>query len=117
MKRHYIFSVKLDNESEFYAKVTAKNVQQFRDWIDSVSGVVEWYEQSSTNRISPFTRAHTKLAEVRVDKKFTQQMMADALGVPVQQYQYWEYGKFKPKTTTLMKIGEILDIDWTTLIE
>ena len=46
----------------------------------------------------------------------TQGQLAEALGCTHANVVGWETGYRKPKMQSLMKIGEALGVDWTTLI-
>lgn len=59
----------------------------------------------------------SKIAQARLRKGWTQAQLADAIGVLQQQIGAWEGGRRKPKIDALMRIGDALGIDWTTLIE
>ena len=57
------------------------------------------------------------IARARLKKGWTQAQLADAIGSNQQQIAGWESGVRKPKMNALMRIGDALGIDWTTLIE
>ena len=57
------------------------------------------------------------IAQARIDKGVTQQQLAEAIGVLQQQIGAWESGRRKPKIDALMRIGDALGVDWTTLIQ
>ena len=117
MKRYYQYKVKLKSGIEFQAKVDGEHLGPFEEWINSVPNVSNAEMIRSVNKIGPHSSQKTKLAIARMAAGITQQEMADRLGIGLASYQRWEYAQFKPKTKTLMAIGEILDVDWTTLIE
>lgn len=53
------------------------------------------------------------LSGKRNEKGFTQQEIADKIGVSRQYYNDLENKKRQPSVNTAKKIGEILDVDWT----
>lgn len=57
------------------------------------------------------------IARARLKKGWTQAQLADAIGSNQQQIAGWESGARKPKMNALMRIGDAMGIDWTTLIE
>ena len=57
------------------------------------------------------------IAQARLKKGWTQGQLADAIGVKQPQIANWESGFRNPKINALMKIGDALGIDWTTLVE
>lgn len=57
------------------------------------------------------------IAQARLANGVTQQQLAEAIGVLQQQIGAWESGRRKPKIDALMRIGDALGIDWTTLIQ
>lgn len=59
----------------------------------------------------------SKIAQARMKKGWTQQQLADALGILQIQVSAWEGGRRTPKVKSLMRIGDALGVDWTTLIE
>ena len=59
----------------------------------------------------------SRIAQARIAKGMTQQQLAEAIGVLQQQIGAWESGRRKPKIDALMRIGDALGIDWTTLIQ
>lgn len=56
------------------------------------------------------------IAQARLSKGWTQKQLAEAIGTPQQRINEWETGVRNPKMQSLMKIGESLGVDWTTLI-
>lgn len=58
----------------------------------------------------------SKIAQARLEKGMTQGQLAEAIGVKPSQIANWELGYRKPKMDALMRIGNALGIDWTTLI-
>lgn len=119
MKRYHIVTVKLDAGIEFLAKVTGKDIDVFNDWADSIPSIKEHEEISSVSHIRPHTtgKYKTKITQARMAAGLTQREMADALGVSIAQAQRWEYGVHKMRAETLKKFGEILGVDWSTLVE
>ena len=116
MNRYYHVKVQLESGADFQVKVAAENYRKFDEWIGGVPGVVEATPIKATTTLPPRSGKKTKIADARILAGMTQQEFADQLGVQVQQEQRWEYGVYTPKTATLMKMGEVLGIDWTTLI-
>lgn len=57
------------------------------------------------------------IAKARLKAGFTQKQLADAIGVGQTQIANWESGFRKPKMDALIRIGNALGVDWTTLIE
>ena len=117
MKRYYQYNVKLKAGIDFLAKVDAENIDAFNTWAHGDQTISNVEEVRSVNKIGPHSSQKTKLALARMAAGVTQQEMCDKLGVGLGSYQRWEYGQFKPKTQMLIAIGEILDVDWTTLVE
>ena len=120
MKRNYSYDVNLTNGCNFIAKIKAEDNEKLLDWLNSAPGIKQYTELRSTNKISPFIRTDTQasnLAKARLAAGMTQQEMADALGVTTSQYQTWEYKKYAPKTTTLLRMSELLDVPLEELME
>ena len=57
------------------------------------------------------------IAQARLKAGFTQTQLADAIGVGQTQIANWESGFRKPKMDALIRIGNALGVDWTTLID
>lgn len=106
-----------DSGLVFTAKVKGEDIRQFHEWADTVSGIIKHEEISSISPMVPHTGKKTKIALARIREGLTQQELADRLGVSVSQEQRWEYGKYGIKTSVLIRIGQALDVDWTTLID
>ena len=51
-----------------------------------------------------------RLREARINAKFTQQKMADLLGISLNGYQKYEQGKTKPPLDTLVMLSRILHV-------
>lgn len=56
-------------------------------------------------------------SEIRREKGFTQQTLADKLGVKQTCVAMWEKGKSLPRTERLMQLSDILGVDIATLIK
>ena len=56
------------------------------------------------------------IARARIDKGMTQAQLGAAIGVGKTQIANWETGYRNPKMQSLMKIADVLGVDWTTLI-
>lgn len=117
MKRYYNYRVTLKSGIEFLAKVNAEDTEAFTDWASRVRSISHAEETGSVNRIGPHSSQKSKLAIARMTAGLTQQELADKVGVKILTYQRWEMGEFTPKAKSLIKLGEILGIDWKTLIE
>lgn len=59
----------------------------------------------------------SRIAQARLEKGWTQQQLAEAISVTQTQIANWESKYRRPKMDALMRIGEALGVDWTTLIE
>ena len=57
------------------------------------------------------------LRELRNEKGYTQQQMADMLNIGRSTYTYYETGKSQPSYQNLKKICEILEIDYNTILK
>jgi len=117
MKRNHIFNITVNNGFSFFAKVTGEYVDEFREWAPNLPGVTKCDEIRAVSPIKGHTSSKTKIAAARMAAGLTQQECADQLGVRIQQYARWERNEHTPKTVDLMRIGEVLGVDWTTLIE
>ena len=117
MKRYYRYNIKLSSGVDVFAKINADDKDKFINWASNTPGISEYAEICSVNKIGPHSSKKTKIAVARMQAGITQQELADYLGVRIQQVQRWEYAEFRPKTQVLMRIGEKLGVDWTTLIE
>lgn len=53
---------------------------------------------------------HTRLRELRMKCAFTQQNMADKLGLSLNAYQKYEQKEREPSIDTLINIADILDV-------
>ena len=53
---------------------------------------------------------NSRLREVRMSKKLTQQNLADKTNVALRTYQCWEQGKHVPSFEILIIIADLLDI-------
>lgn len=66
---------------------------------------------------APRRTNNSPIARARIAKGWTQAQLADALGVIQQQVARWENGESEPRTKTLIRIGDALGVDWTTLVD
>ena len=57
-----------------------------------------------------------RIAEAREKAGLTQQQAADLLGVSVQGYQYYEYGKRDPKASVVRRLCEIFGVSAAYLL-
>ena len=114
MAKYRILNVKLEDVA-FLAKVRDEDADKVKAWLDGLG--VAHSETSAIAPKAPHTKHLNGISAARISKGWTQQELADALGVIQQQVQRWESGKFRIKTAVLMRIGEALDVDWTTLVE
>jgi DNA-binding XRE family transcriptional regulator len=112
-----MMGVKLQSGIEFLAKVQGQDLPKFTEWIGRTPGVSGCEEVGAVNRIGPHSNCTTKIARARMAAGLTQQGLADMLGVHIHQYQRWEYGIHRIKAEDLKRIGEALNVDWSTLIE
>lgn len=51
-----------------------------------------------------------RLRETRMSRKFTQQYMADSLGISLNAYQKYEQAERSPSLDCLVKIADIFDV-------
>lgn len=57
------------------------------------------------------------IKKLRKKRGYTQKQVADLLGLDRSTYSYYELGKIKPDVTTVMKLSEIFDVHYTTILE
>lgn len=57
-----------------------------------------------------------RLHQTRTERGFTQQYMADLLGVTLNNYQKYEYGGSTPTLENLVKIADALDVSTDYLL-
>lgn len=53
---------------------------------------------------------------VRTEKKLTQKQVANGIGVPERQYQYYEYGKNTPSALLLCALADYFDVSLDYLV-
>lgn len=63
------------------------------------------------------TALGTKLTRLRKNKGYTQQELADLLGVSQPAYHKWETGDVKPDLESLLKASQVLEVDLSELTE
>ncbi len=51
-----------------------------------------------------------RIKAIRKNKKFTQEQLAELIGIEPQSLSYIETGKFSPSPDTLQKLGEVLKV-------
>lgn len=57
-----------------------------------------------------------RLRSIRMKKKFTQQNMADALGITLRSYQRYEGDHCEPPLVTLVAIADLFDVSTDYLL-
>ena len=57
------------------------------------------------------------LRELRKEKGYTQQQMADMLNISRSTYTYYEIGKSEPGFDCLRKLASILEVDYNTILD
>ena len=57
-----------------------------------------------------------RLREYRIKSKYTQQAMADSLGITLRGYQFYEQGVSEPSISTLVMIANMLDVSLDILL-
>lgn len=114
MKKTYNLKVKLETGAEFLVKADSDCVGEICAWLAGIESVSEYGIVGASK--APHTKRETGIASARLEKGWTQQQLADAIGVAQQHIQRWESGVYTPKTATLMRIGEALGVDWSTLV-
>ena len=117
MKRYYMLNVKLNSGIEFSVKVKGENLEEVERCLETMEGYSKHTIVSAVNQQKPHTKHLNGISAARIEKGWTQQDLADAIGVAQQHIQRWEAGVYKPKTAVLMKIGEALGVDWASLVE
>lgn len=60
---------------------------------------------------------YSRIAKARKTKGYTQQELADKLGVTFQAVSSWETGKFIPDTWNLIELAKILDVSVSWIVE
>ena len=116
MRKNYNLKVELQTGTEFLVKVGVDNVGELCAWLAGIESVRKYEIVGSVTPKAPHSRHENGIAAARLEKGWTQQELADAVGVAQQHIQRWESGVYKPKTETLKRIGEALGVDWSTLV-
>ena len=60
--------------------------------------------------------SNSPIAEARLAKGWTQQQLGEAIGVDKSQIHKWESGRRNPKLDAIMRLAEVLGVDWQTLL-
>lgn len=58
-----------------------------------------------------------KLKKIRIDRKLTQQELADMVGIYRKDISNYENGKHEMRVDLAKRIGKVLEIDWRLLYE
>lgn len=58
-----------------------------------------------------------QLRKARIKRKFTQQALADAVGVALRSYQCYEQGTREPSLDMLIKLADVLEVSTDDLLE
>ena len=59
----------------------------------------------------------TNIKRIREEKKFTQEKLAELLGVTFQAVSSWERDEYRPELDTFIKMTEILEVPATAIVE
>ena len=51
-----------------------------------------------------------RLRKLRMERKFTQQKLADAVGVALRSYQCYEQGTREPSLAMIVKLADVLEV-------
>ena len=116
MPKNYTINVVLQSGSQFAIRVPSENVGEVCAWVAGAESVKEYALVGASIPRHTKAKYENNIAIARLEKGWTQQQLAEAVGVAQQHIQRWEAGVYKPKTATLKSIGEALGVDWTTLI-
>ena len=117
MKKYYNLNVKLESGAAFMLKVNWENLEEVTAWLDGLESVTEHSVVGSVAPMKPHTKHENGISAARLQKGWTQQDLADAIGVAQQHVQRWEAGVHRPSIEVLMKIGDALGVEWTTLVQ
>ncbi len=60
---------------------------------------------------------NVKLRTIRTEKHYTQQQVADAIGVTLRSYQRYESGHIEPPYQTLLALADFLDVSLDYLFD
>lgn len=116
MKKSYNVNVELQSGTAFLLKVNGENLDEITAWLESQESVAAHEIIGSIVPRTPRSKHENGIAAARTEKGWTQQELADAIGVAQQHIQRWEAGVYKPKAETLRRIGEALGVEWTSLL-
>ncbi len=59
----------------------------------------------------------SNLSRLRKERKFTQEKLAEKVGVSFQTISAWEHDEYKPELERLMKLAEVLDVSISAIAE
>ena len=118
MKYHQI-NVTLETGAEIILKVKGADYYECREWLDTLPGVEKYEDVKAVLPIRPHTtlKNPSKITKARMAAGLSQQEFADLLGVSRTQAQRWEYGYNRMKAENLKRIGDVLGVEWSTLLE
>ena len=57
-----------------------------------------------------------QLSDIRKNKHYTQQYVADQIGIEQSAVAMWESGKSTPSTKNLLRLAEVLDVSLDDLV-
>lgn len=117
MRKFYSLNVKLGSGAEFVLKVNGEDIGEVTAWLDGLDSVFAHSVMGSASPSPRRTKTENGIAAARREKGWTQQELADAIGVAQQHVQRWEAGVHRPSIEVLMKMGDALGVEWTTLVE
>ena len=59
----------------------------------------------------------TNIRDLREERGYTQEQVAEAVGVTFQAVSAWERDEYKPETDNLLKLAEIFDVSVSAIAE
>ena len=59
----------------------------------------------------------TNIKRLREERRYTQEQIAEALGISFQAVSSWERDEYKPDTDKLIKLAEFLDVSVSVIVE
>lgn len=119
MYKYTTYDVITDTGAKVFMQMPAEDDEKFQAWVKHTDTIASLSPVKGIRRLRHYETNRppkTKIGEARHRARMTQVEVSQRMGCRYSQYQKWEYGQIVPHVTTLMKLGEVLGVDWHTLV-